>query len=124
MLLQAELAEYPATGIVLHPSDWAAIELTKDTNGGYIFANPQSMATPALWGRPVVATQAMTVDTALVGAFQLGAQIFDREDANVVIARRTRTTSSRTWSRSVAEERLALAVYRPKRSSRTHLPAS
>jgi HK97 family phage major capsid protein len=24
------LAEYPATGIVLHPTDWATIELTKD----------------------------------------------------------------------------------------------
>jgi hypothetical protein len=26
-LLQAELAEYPSTGIVMHPSDWARIEL-------------------------------------------------------------------------------------------------
>ena len=39
-LLQASLAEFPATGIVLHPSDWADIELTKTDDGSYLFANP------------------------------------------------------------------------------------
>lgn len=114
MLLQAELAQYPATGIVLHPSDWAAIELTKETTGGYIFANPQSLATPTLWGRPVVATQSMTVDTALVGAFRLGAQIFDREDANVVISSENADDFIKNMVTIRAEERLALAVYRPE----------
>ena len=85
-MLQAELALYPSTGIVLHPADWTAIELTKDTTGNYIFANPQSLAQPALWGRPVVSTQAMTQDEFLVGAFKLGAQIFDRQQSNVVVA--------------------------------------
>lgn len=113
MILQAELAEYPADGIVLHPSDWAMIELTKDSQRGYIFANPQSMARPTLWGRSVVATQAMTVDTALVGSFQLGAQIFDREDANVVISTENSDDFVRNLITIRAEERLALAVYRP-----------
>ena len=114
MLLQAELAEYPATGIVLHPSDWAAIELLKETTGGYIFANPQALATPALWGRPVVATQAMTVDTALVGAFRMGAQIFDREDANVVVSSENTDDFIRNMVTIRCEERLALATYRPE----------
>ncbi|MBD4917893.1 phage major capsid protein, partial [Xanthomonas citri pv. citri] len=30
-LLQAQLAEFPATGIVLNPADWAGMELLKDT---------------------------------------------------------------------------------------------
>ena len=114
MLLQAELAEYPSTGIVLHPTDWAAIELTKDSTGGYIFANPQSLATPQLWGRPVVPTQAMTVDTALVGAFKLGAQVFDREDANVVISSEDQDNFVKNMVTIRAEERLGLAVYRPQ----------
>lgn len=125
MLLQAELAEYPSTGIVLHPSDWASIELTKDTTHGYIFANPQSLATPQLWGRPVVPTQAMTVDTALVGAFRLGAQLFDREDANVVIATENSDDFIRNLITIRAEERVALAVYRPEAFIKnTNLPAS
>lgn len=113
-MLQAELAEYPSTGIVLHPSDWAAIELLKDDNGAYIFANPQSLASPALWGRPVVATQAMTLDTFLVGAFQLGAQVFDREQAAITIATENEDDFVNNLVTILAEERLAMAVYRPE----------
>lgn len=113
-LLQAELAEYPSTGIVLNPADWAAIELQKDSTGSYIFANPQGNARPALWGRPVVATQAQTVDQFLVGAFQLGAQVFDREDANVVIATQNKDDFEKNMITIRGEERIALAVYRPE----------
>jgi len=114
MLLQAELAEFPSTGIVMHPSDWAFIELMKDSTGAYIFANPQSLAQPALWGRPVVSTQAMTVDTALVGAFRLGAQVFDRMQAAVTIATENEDDFVKNLVTILAEERLALAVYRPE----------
>lgn len=113
-LLQAELAEYPSTGIVLNPIDWAAIELQKDDNGGYIFANPQSMSLPALWGRPVVPTQSMTLDQFLVGAFQLGAQVFDREQAQVTVATENEDDFVNNLVTILAEERLALAVYRPE----------
>lgn len=113
-LLQAELALYPSTGIVLHPSDWAAIELLKDSTGAYIFANPQSLAQPGLWGRPVVATPAITVDNFLVGAFQMGAQVFDREEANVVIATQNEDDFVKNMITIRGEERLAMAVYRPE----------
>lgn len=113
-LLQAELAEYPSTGIVLNPIDWAAIELQKDSTGSYIFSNPQSLAQPALWGRPVVPTQAMTVDTFLVGAFQLGAQVFDRQEARVTVATENEDDFVMNLVTIMAEERLALAVYRPE----------
>ncbi len=113
-LLQAELAEYPSTGIVLHPIDWAAIELLKDSTGSYIFANPQSLAQPGLWGRPVVPTQAMTVDQFLVGAFRLGAQVFDRQQAAVTIATENEDDFVNNLLTILAEERLALAVYRPE----------
>lgn len=113
-LLQSELAEFPATGIVLHPSDWAAIELTKDNNGSYIFANPQSLAQPALWGRPVVSTQAMDVDDFLVGAFHLGAQVFDRMQDTITIATENEDDFVNNLVTILAEERLGLAVYRPE----------
>ena len=113
-LLQSELAEFPATGIVLHPADWTAIELIKDTTGGYIFANPQSLAQPALWGRPVVGTQAMAQDNFLVGAFKLGAQVFDRQQSNVVVATENEDDFIKNMVTILAEERLGLAVYRPQ----------
>lgn len=114
MMLQAALAEYPPTGIVMHPSDWARIELTKDGMGRYIIGNPQSMAQPTLWGLPVVPTQAITIDKALVGAFKLGAQVFDRWQARVEVATENEDDFIKNLVTVLAEERLALAVYRPE----------
>lgn len=111
--LQAALAEYPATGHVLHPTDWARIELTKDTTGRYIIGNPQGMIGPTLWGLPVVATQAIAVDKFLTGAFRLGAQLFDRWDARVE-AGFVNDDFIKNLVTILAEERLALAVYRPE----------
>jgi HK97 family phage major capsid protein len=113
-ILQAFLAEYPANGIVLHPSDWADIELTKTDEGAYLFANPQNGTDPRLWRLPVVETQAMTVDKFLTGAFQLGAQLFDREDANVEISTEDSDNFRKNLVTIRGEERLALAVYRPE----------
>jgi len=113
-MLQAFLAEYPPTGVVLHPTDWATIELVKDTTGRHIIGNPQGGAEPRLWRLPVVETQAMTVDKYLVGAFNLGAQIFDREEANVEISTEDSDNFRKNLVTVRAEERLALAVYRPE----------
>lgn len=113
-ILQAALAEYPVNGLVMHPSDWADVELTKDDVGRYLFTNPQNGTEPRLWRLPVVETQAMTLDRFLVGAFQLGAQIFDREDANVEISTEDADNFTKNLVTVRAEERLALAVYRPE----------
>lgn len=114
MMLQAALAEYPATGIVMHPTDWARIETTKDADGNYIIGNPQGTLSPTLWSLPVVTTQAMTVDKALVGAFQLGAQVFDRWSARVEVATENEDDFIKNLVTILAEERVALAVYRPE----------
>src|SRR3546814_16264104 len=82
-MLQAALAEFPATGHVLNPIDWAEIELTKITDGGYLLANPQNASQPRLWGLPAVETQAMTAGNFLTGAFRFGSQIFYRPDTRV-----------------------------------------
>ncbi len=111
-MLQASLAEFPATGIVLHPTDWAKIETTKDSAGNYILGDPASLAQPRIWGLPVVATQAMTIDKFLVGAFRMGAQIFDRQDARVEISTEDDQNFRKNLVTILAEERLALAVYR------------
>lgn len=113
-LLQSELAEYPATGIVLNPIDWARIELTKDADGRYIIGNPQGVLSASLWNRPVVTTKSITVDKFLVGAFRLGAQIFDRWQARVEVATENEDDFLKNRVAIICEERLALAVYRPQ----------
>ena len=113
-MLQAALAEYPATGHVMHPTDWARIETTKDADGRYIIGNPQGSIAPTLWGLPVVATQAIEVDKFLTGAFSLGAQVFDRWQARVEIATENEDDFVKNLVTMLCEERLALAVYRPE----------
>jgi HK97 family phage major capsid protein len=112
-MLQAALAEYPATGHVMHPTDWAWIETLKDADGRYIIGNPQGSIAPTLWGLPVVTTQAIAVDSFLTGAFQLGAQVFDRWDARIESAY-VDDDFIRNLVTILAEERLALVVYRPE----------
>lgn len=113
-LLQSELAEFPATGVVMNPIDWAIVELLKDTTGRYIIGNPQGTLAPTLWARPVVTTQAMTVDKFLAGAFRMGAQVFDRWQARVEVATENEDDFVKNMVTILAEERLALAVYRPE----------
>lgn len=112
-MLQAALAEFPATGHVLHPTDWASLELLKDADGRYIIGNPQGTTQPTLWGLPVVATQAIAQGNFLTGAFRLGAQLFDRWDARVETGY-VNDDFIRNLVTILAEERLALAVYRPE----------
>lgn len=113
-MLQVFLAEFPPDGIVMSPQDWTHIELTKTTDGAYLMANPAGTLLPRLWGLPVVSTQAMNVDEFLVGAFQLAAQIFDREDATVELSTEDQDNFIRNMVTIRAEERLALAIYRPE----------
>lgn len=122
-LLQAELAGYPANGIVLSPIDWAVIELLKTTDGAYLFANPQGSIQPRLWGTSVVSTVAMDQGDFLTGAFSIAAQVFDREDANVVISTEDRDNFIRNMVTIRAEERLALVIYRPEAFVKGELPA-
>jgi HK97 family phage major capsid protein len=113
-MLQGSLSLFPPTGIVLNDADWAAIELLKDTTGRYLIGNPQGTISPTLWGLPVVTTQAMAADTFLVGAFKLGAQIFDRIRAAITVATENEDDFVKNMVTILIEERLGLAVYRPQ----------
>ncbi len=112
-ILQVELADYAPDGIVIHPTQWANIELTKDAAGGYIFANPQGVAGPVLWGRPVVSTKRIGANNFLTGNFKLAGQIFDRMDTEVRISDQDRDNFIKNMLTVRAEKRLALVVRRP-----------
>ena len=110
-LLQAELALYPTDGIVLNPADWAHIELTKDGQGRYIWADPMQLGGPRLWGKPVVSTVAMTVDKFLVGGFKLQ-RLYDRMAPEVLISSENADDFEKNLYTMRCEERLGLAIRR------------
>lgn len=113
-ILQAMLADYAADGIVLNPTDWAEIELTKDNEGRYIVGNAVNGIAPALWNLPIVQTTSMLAGDFLTGAFGMSAQIFDRETASVQVSTEDRDNFVKNMITIRAEERLAFAVYRPE----------
>lgn len=112
-MLQASLGLYPADAIVLHETDWTDIELTKDSNGRYIFANPTGIAGPVLWGKRVVSTVSMAQGTFLVGAFKVAATLYDRLKPEVLISSENADDFEKNLLTMRCEERLALAVKRP-----------
>lgn len=111
-ILQVELADYAPDAQVLHPTQWANIELTKDAAGGYIFANPQGIVGPVLWGRPVVSTKRIGANNFLTGNFKLAGQIFDRMDTEVRISDQDRDNFIKNMLTIRAEKRLALVIRR------------
>ncbi len=113
-MLQVQLAFYPTTGIVLSPTDWHTLELTKDSFGRYILAVPSTNTPPMLWGVPVVQCYSMAAGDFLVGAFKLAATIFDREVAQILVSNEDNDNFTRNMVTILCEERLALAVARPK----------
>lgn len=109
-ILQQNLTDLPATGIVINPSDWTSMQLIKDTTGAYILGDPQSSAQPRLFGLPVVTTPAMTVDKFMVGNFEVGATLYDRMAARVEVSTEDSDNFRRNKVTVLAEERIALAV--------------
>ncbi|CAM4078621.1 Phage major capsid protein [Bordetella tumbae] len=114
MLLQVELADAFATGMVLNPVSWANIELLKDSQLGYLFTNPQTTTTGRLWGRDVVSTKSMAAGNALVGDFRTHAQVLDRQDANVSISFENKDNFVKNLATIRVEERTIVVIYRPE----------
>ena len=111
----AYLAYYEPTGIIVHPSDWEDIELTKNEQGTYLLAmSVAGGAESRVWRIPVIDTPAIAEGTALVGAFGTGAQLYDREAASIRISEQHSDFFVRNAIVVLAEERLALAVKRPE----------
>lgn len=103
--------------IVVNPADWADIRLLKDGSENYIggspFSNTGSEPNESLWGKRVVVTAAIEEGTALVGAFSTAAQVFRRGGLTVEASNSHADYFRRNLTAIRAEERLALAVYRP-----------
>jgi HK97 family phage major capsid protein len=109
---QVALSYYETDAFILHPTDWTAIQVLKDTTGRYLFTNPQDITQPRIWGKPCVVTAAQTSGTWTAGAFSLAAAIYDREDLSIRVSDQHSDFFTRNLVAILAEERLALAIYR------------
>lgn len=114
-----ELADFEATGCVVHPVVWEGIELEKGDDGHYMWVGTGGMngldpAGQGIWRMPMVTTRAIAADTALVGSFAQAATLYDRMQAKILFADQHGTNFTKNVLTILAEERLGLAVRRPE----------
>lgn len=113
-IAQVEAMDYEADGIVLNPLDWRDMQLAKDEAGKYYGSGPFAEAFNRLWTLPIVTTTAMTAGKFLVGPFQQGAQIFDRQEATVEISTEDSDNFRKNLVTLLGEERLAFVIKHPE----------
>lgn len=109
-------------GIVLHPLDWDFMRLSVDGNGQYFaggpftgaYGNGSQVQFEMLWQKPVVLSPAIAQGTALVGAFRLASQYFQRQGMTLDSTNMDQDDFIKNLTTIRAELRLALAVYRPQ----------
>jgi HK97 family phage major capsid protein len=101
-------------GIIMNPTNWASIALSKNADDQYYAGGPfNTPPVPRLWGLPVVLTPSIAAGTALVGAFRTAAQVFRKGGIRVEATNSHASYFITNMVAIRAEERLALAVYRP-----------
>jgi HK97 family phage major capsid protein len=112
---QVRQDEYLANAIMINPADWYNMLLTKDGEGSYVF--PESArfggVAPRIAGVPIIANTAITTGDFLVGDFASGVQLFDRLQSNIRFFEQDQDNAIKNMVTVVAEERLALPIYRP-----------
>lgn len=100
------------TSVVFHPNDWQDIRLLRTADGVYIWGSPADAGPERIWGLGIRLTTAETENTAFIIS-RPHAQVFQREGITITISTEHSDFFVQNKVAILAEERLALAVYRP-----------
>jgi HK97 family phage major capsid protein len=105
---------YNMTGVVLNPTDWERLETAKATDGHYLMIQfPANGADEQIWRMPVIVTNAMPVNTFLLGDWTMGAKIYDKESVEIRVSESHSDYFVKNGVAILAEERYTLGVQRP-----------
>ena len=117
-----------ADAVIMNPADYQEVRLLKDGTGGTIgqyygggafyapYGNGNVNTQPGLWGLNTIVTPNITQGTILVGAFKQGASVITKANEGARINVHVGDHDDAIYNRVtvVVEERLGLAVRRPK----------
>lgn len=100
--------------IALNATDFATVRLAREgvSTGTYLMGPPNLAGPMSMWGIPVVISQALTQGTGLIMDAAQAAAIMDREQAAIRVGT-INDQMIRNQQTILAEQRLALAVWRP-----------
>ena len=111
---QVRRAQYRATDVLMNPDDLAQLELTKDDRGDYLLPTLLTGTLPSIGRVRLVEVDAMLAGEFLAGAFDMGAQVFEREGLTIRFYDQNEDDAVTNKMTCVIEERLVQAVYRPE----------
>ena len=113
MIGDCALADYPADVVIMNTADWWNLRLSKDTQGRYLLGDPASAVAPTLFGRPVVASNAMVVGSVWVGSLSQAMTLHNREGIVVDMSDSDGNNFQLGLVSIRAMRRLALTVEKP-----------
>lgn len=109
---QLRLANRTLSGYIVNPQDWEEIMLLKGTDNKYVWLNAtDGTVGPRILATPVRDTTKLAKGEWLAGDFKRGAQLFDRQQANITVANQNEDDFVKNMITILAEERLALVIY-------------
>lgn len=106
---------FAADGIVINPTDWYNLRIAKDGEYRYYgggFFGAQNV--PNLWGTPVCVSTAVNAGTIIVGAFKTCGSVVNSGGVSIEAVNTDQDDFVKNLMTIRCEERLALAVRRPK----------
>jgi len=113
MIGDCALADYPADVVIVNTGDWWSMRLAKDAQGRYLLGDPALPGVPTLFGRPVVASNAMLVGKVWVGSLAQAATLHNREGIVVDMSDSDENNFQLGLVTIRAMRRLALTVEKP-----------
>ena len=105
---------YDVTGVVLNPVDFATLELAKGSDGQYIWVDVSTGGEPRLWRVPVIVSNAITAGDFILGDWNSGATIYDREQMDIRVSESHSDYFVKNGVAILAEERYGFGIERPK----------
>lgn len=110
-------AKMAPNGVLMNPVDFEVVRLLREnaataTLGNYLMGAPSVTGPTTIFGMPVVETEAIAADRVLVGAFNMGCTLFDREQSAIRVGT-VNDQFIRNIQTILAEQRAAFVVWRP-----------
>jgi len=102
--------------VIMHPADYEQVRLLREnaasaTLGQYLMGPPNALGVPTVFGLPIIESQNIPVNIVVVGNWNQGCAIFDREQANIRVGL-INDQLIRNQQTILAEERLTFVIWR------------